>query len=80
MRHETRVKARRASEIAGELYRLLDDLRKELASRGDFAGYYLANDIHDYVFGRKSTEDVLGKLQAIATMGEKEKQDVRKQR
>jgi hypothetical protein len=78
MNAETRAKAARAATIASELYNLLDELQRELSSAPDFAGYILARDVQDYVFGRKSTEDVLGKLQAIASMGEKEKQDVRK--
>jgi hypothetical protein len=71
MRPETRVKARRASEIAGELYRLLDDLRKELTNREDFAGYLLANNLHERIFGRKSDGlDVLSSLISISQMGE----------
>jgi hypothetical protein len=71
MRHETRVKARRASEIAGELYRLLDDLRKELGVREDFAGYLLVTNLHDRIFGRKSDGlDVLSSLIAVSQMGE----------
>ena len=76
---KTRAKAKRAAEIAGELYRLLDDLRKNLSNREDFAGYILVNDVHEYVYGRRSQgEDVMSKLQAVASMGEKEKNDVRK--
>jgi len=78
MDDKTRAKADRASEIAGELYRLLDDLKKELSNERDFAGYYLVTDVHDYVFGRKSAEDVLGKLHAVATMGKRSDEDVRK--
>lgn len=71
MRPETRVKARRASEIAGELYRLLDDLRKELGVREDFAGYLLVTNLHDRIFGRKSDGlDVLSSLIAVSQMGE----------
>jgi hypothetical protein len=72
---KTRAKAKRAAVIAGELYNLLDELMRELSSAPDFAGYILARDVQEYVFGRKSTEDVLGKLQAISTMGEKQKND-----
>jgi hypothetical protein len=68
---KTRDKAKRAAEIAGELYRLLDQLQKELPASRDFAGYLLVTDVKEAVFGRKSTEDVLGKLSAVATMGEK---------
>lgn len=71
MRPETRVKARRASEIAGELYRLLDDLAKELSNREDFAGYLLVRNLFDRVFGRKSDGlDVLSSLIAVSQMGE----------
>lgn len=68
---KTRAKAQRASQIASELYKLLDDLQNELSNREDFAGYLLVTDVKNVVFGRKSTEDVLGKLSAVATMGEK---------
>jgi hypothetical protein len=71
MRPETRIKARRASEIAGELYRLLDDLQKELGVREDFAGYLLVTNLHDRIFGRKSDGlDVLSSLIAVSQMGE----------
>lgn len=71
MTEQTRAKAQRASEIAGELYRLLGELQSELSGsdRGDFAGYLLVTDVRERVFGRKSEEDVLAKLHAVATMG-----------
>ena len=71
MRPETRVKARRAFEIAGELYRLLDELSRELSNREDFAGYLLVRNIHDHVYGRNSSGvDVLSSLIAVSQMGE----------
>ena len=72
MNASTRAKAKEAYQHASELYRLLDELARELSVREDFAGYHLVTDIKDNVFGRKSATDVLGKLGAVATMGEKQ--------
>jgi hypothetical protein len=70
MNAETRAKARRASEAATELYRLLEELGGELTKREDFAGYLHLQEVRDHVFGRNAI-DVLSKLNAVATMGEK---------
>jgi hypothetical protein len=72
MNAKTRAKAKAAYGHASDLYKLLGELARELSSAEDFAGYFLVTDVKDSVFGRKSTEDVLGKLGAVSRMGEKE--------
>jgi hypothetical protein len=69
VRKETRAKAKVAFEKLAEVYSLLDELKKELSNREDFAGYLMVNDVQEAF---RSAEALI-RLQAVATMGEKEK-------
>jgi len=73
VRAATRKKAKEAYSKLAEVYHLLDDLMKELSSREDFAGYLLAQDARQMIFGSGVGTDALTKLGAIASLGERSK-------
>jgi len=70
MRASTRVKARQASNLAADLFKLLEELENELSTREDFTGYLLIREARESI----SSSDLLTKLLSIARMGETQEQ------
>ena len=70
MRASTRVKARQASNLAADLFKLLEELESELSTREDFTGYLLIREAR----GSISSSHLLTKLISIARMGETQEQ------
>jgi len=70
MRASTRVKARQASNLAADLFKLLEELENELSTREDFTGYLLIREARESI----SSSHLLTKLISIARMGETQEQ------
>jgi hypothetical protein len=69
VREATRVKAKAAFTKLTEVYSLLEELTSELSNREDFAGYLMVQDVREAF----RSADALIRLNAVTTMGEKEK-------